>query len=92
MKIDSRVTLQDVQGLKDVSGTFEGFFNDAETKVFAAADSADGAKLYLYISTDAPSIYFYGPAWLDASITTGVAEAVAISGNFAANGAWGRKP
>ena len=81
-----------VQGLKDVSGTFEGFFNDAETKVFAAADSADGAKLYLYISTDAPSIYFYGPAWLDASISTGVAEAVAISGNFAANGAWGRKP
>ena len=81
-----------VQGLKDVSGTFAGFFNDAETKVFAAADSADGCKMYLYISTDAPTIYFYGPAWLDASISEGVSEAVAISGNFAANGAWGRRP
>ena len=81
-----------VQGLKDVQGTLAGFFDDAETKPFALADSSDGGKLYLYPSSDAPTIYFYGPAWLDASINTDVGGAIGISANFSANGAWGRKP
>ena len=79
-----------VQGLKDVQGTFSGFFNDTEAKPFQAADSTDGIKLYLYPTADATTKYWYGPAWLDVSIDTGVAAAVSISGNFAANGAWGR--
>jgi len=81
-----------VQGLKDVQGTFAGFFDDAETKPFTAADSVDGCKLYLYPSTDAPTIYWYGPAWLDVSVDTSVSAAISLSGNFAANGAWGKKP
>jgi hypothetical protein len=80
-----------VQGLKDVKGSFAGFFDDTETKPFSAADSTDGVKLYLYPSADVPTKYFYGPAWLDVSIDTSVAAAVSISGNFAANGAWGRQ-
>lgn len=80
-----------VQGLKDVKGTLTGFWDDTETKPFTAADSADGCKLYLYPSADASGKYWYGPAWLDVSIDTGVADAVAISGSFAANGAWGRQ-
>lgn len=80
-----------VQGLKDVKGTIKGFFDDTETKPFTAADSTDGCKLYLYPSADVPSKYWYGPAWLDTSVDTGVADAVAISGSFAANGAWGRQ-
>lgn len=79
-----------VQGFKDVSGEIAGFWNDGEDKLFAGADSADGVKLYLYPSKNAPSKYFYGPAWLDASIEVGVDAAVSISGSFAANGAWGR--
>src|SRR5262245_23645155 len=79
-----------VQGLKDIKGTIAGFFDDTETKPFVGADSADGVKLYLYPSADAPTKYWYGPAWLDTSINTGVAGAVQISGNYAANGAWGR--
>lgn len=81
-----------VQGLKDVKGTFAGFFDDTETKPFTAADSTDGCKLYLYPSSDVATVYWYGPAWLDVSVDTGVADAVAISGNFAANGAWAKKP
>ena len=79
-----------VQGLKDVKGSFSGFWDDTETKPFTAADSTDGCKMYLYPSSDAPTKYWYGPAWLDVSIDTGVADAVSISGNFAANGSWGR--
>jgi hypothetical protein len=81
-----------VQGFKDVQGSFAGFFNDAETKPFTAADSVDGVKMYLYPSSDAPTIYWYGPAWMDVSIDTSVSAAVAISGNFSANGSWGKKP
>ena len=81
-----------VQGLKNVQGTLAGFFDDTETKPFVGADSSDGIKMYLYPSADAPGVYWYGPAWLDVSINTGVSDAVAISGNFAANGSWSRKP
>lgn len=78
-----------VQGLKDLQGSFEGFWDDTESKPFTGADSASGVKLYLYPSSDAPTKYWYGPAWLDVSLDTGVTDAVGISGSFVANGAWG---
>lgn len=78
-----------VAGLKDITGDFDGFWNDQETKLFSGADSADGVFIYLYPSSNAPSKYAYGPAWLDMSIDTGVGDAVAISGSFSAKGAWG---
>ncbi len=78
-----------VQGLPDVQGSIGGFWDDAETKVFTGAASSDGVKLYLYPSADAPTKYAYGPAWLSASIETGVGDAVTISMDFVANGAWG---
>lgn len=81
-----------VQGLKDIKGTLTGFLDDAGLSIFTAADSTDGVKLYLYPSSAAPTVYWYGPAWLDASIGVPVAGANTLSGNFVANGSWGRKP
>lgn len=81
-----------VQGLKDLQGTLSGFFDDTETKPMTAADSVDGCKVYLYPSSDSPTVYWYGPAWLDYSLDTSVGGAVTLSANFAANGSWGRKP
>lgn len=81
-----------VQGLKDITGSLSGFWDSADDSLFDAADADDGVKLYLYPSSDAPTVYWYGPAWVDASIEVGVGDAVTISGEFAANGAWGRKP
>jgi hypothetical protein len=79
-----------VQGLKDVSGDFQGFFDDVTTAaLFTAADSADGIKAYLYVSSDAVTRYFYGPAWIDMSIAVPVGGAVTVSGSIAANGSWG---
>lgn len=81
-----------VQGLKDVQGTFTGFFDDtASADLFTSADSSDGVKLYLYPSSDATTRYFYGPAWVDCSISTPISGAVTVNGSFAANGSWGRK-
>lgn len=79
-----------VQGLKDVQGAFQGFYDDsASANLFTAADSADGVKLYLYPSSDAITKYAYGPAWVDASITSEVGGVVRVSASFAANGSWG---
>lgn len=81
-----------VQGLPALKGTFSGWFDDTDTSMFDGAISSDGVKIYLYPSSLAPTIYHYGPAWLDASITCGVSAAVAIKGSFEAKGSWGRKP
>lgn len=81
-----------VQGLKDVQGTISGFWEDSQDALFDAADSTDGVKVYLYPSRDAATIYFYGPAWVDASISVGVSGAIGLSANFSANGSWGRRP
>lgn len=78
-----------VLGLPDVSGSFEGFWDDTQTQIFAGASSGDGVNMYLYPSSLAPTKYAYGPAWLDASIETGVNDAVTISGSFSARGSWG---
>lgn len=81
-----------VQGLRDIKGTISGFWEDSQDVLFDGSESADGVKLYLYPSSDAASVYFYGPAWIDASINVGVSGAVTLSANFVANGSWGRKP
>ena len=80
---------QYVVGLRDVTGTFEGHWDDTETKLFTGAQSADGVKLYLYPSSDILAKYAYGPAWVDVSIAVDVNDRVTITANFAANGAWG---
>jgi hypothetical protein len=80
-----------VQGLKDVAGTLTGFWDDTVDTLFTAGDSADGCKIYLYPASTAITKYWYGPAWLDASIASGVSAAVTVAANFSANGAWGRK-
>lgn len=78
-----------VQGLKDVKGTFTGFFNSADDSLFDAADSTDGIQMLIYPVAGIPD-YWQGPAWLDASIKGSVTTAVSVSGSFSANGAWSR--
>ena len=77
-----------VQGLADLKGTFEGLWDETETKPFAGSESASGCNLFLYPSLDAPTEYWKGPAWLDMSMDVDVNGAVKISGNFAAAGSW----
>ncbi len=77
-----------VLGLPDLSGSFDGFWDDSQTQIFAAAQSADGCHVYLYPSSSAPTKYAGGPAWLDVSIKSGVNDAVTISGTISARGSW----
>ncbi len=77
-----------VQGLPDIKGSFAGFWDDTETKPGTGASSSDGVKLYIYPSSDAPTKYKCGPAWVDLSFADSVSGAVTTSCNFVANGSW----
>jgi hypothetical protein len=50
---------QYVMGLPDVKGSFSGTWDDTETKLYDAAASNDGCKLYLYPSSDKATAYWY---------------------------------
>ena len=81
-----------VQGLAEVSGDFSIRFDNTDDSYFDASESVGAVNMYIYPSRDAPTIYHYGTAWVDASIEVGVDAAVSISGSFAAASAWGRMP
>jgi hypothetical protein len=81
-----------VQGLRDIKGTLSGFWDSVDDTLFDGSESTDGVKLYLYPSSTYATAYFYGPAWLSASIAVPATGAVTITGSFSANGAWGRRP
>lgn len=81
-----------VQGLPNCQGTFSGFFDSAQDNLFDAAESSTPVKMYIYPSSDAPTIYHYGTAWVSASMASGISAAVTVTGSFIAAGAWGRMP
>jgi hypothetical protein len=74
-----------VAGLPDASGDFGGYWDSATAQLYTAATDGLARKFYLYVSTDlAASDYFYGTAFFDFSVTTGVAASVEISGSWQA--------
>lgn len=79
-----------VQGLPDATGDISGWWDDTSDAMYDASRSSDGVKMYLYPSSDAPTKYWYGPAWVDFSITVDVTGAVELSASFSANGSWGQ--
>lgn len=79
-----------VQGLPDATGDISGWWDDTSDALYDASRSTDGVKLYLYPSSDAATKYWYGPAWVDFSITVDVTGAIETTAAFVANGSWGQ--
>jgi hypothetical protein len=79
-----------VQGLPDISGSLSAIWDDEDDNLYDGSQSDDGVKIYLYPSSLNLTKYWYGPAWVDFSITVGVGDAVKLSGSFGANGDWGQ--
>jgi hypothetical protein len=75
-------------GFPAFRGTLEGFWVSDDTTLRQAAASADGTNLYIYPSSDAPSKYAGGPAWVDMSLRGAIDQAVGITANWRANGNW----
>ena len=80
-------------GLKDIQGTYAGLL-DLSGDYLVNTTNSDTVQLYLYgddttvNSTGAPILIAYGPALMDASITSSVSDAIKMTGNFRASGAW----
>ena len=76
-------------GLKDASGTFDGFFDTAYIReLLDVANAEDGGFFKVTMSTDHPDFYVQGPCWLDVNLSGAVNDAVKVTGTFVANGAW----
>jgi len=76
-------------GLRDISGTFDGLL-DVSGDLLLTASSEDEKGVYLYADdTTSPVLVGSGMAFIDAVINASNADAVKISGNFFAQGAWG---
>ena len=76
-------------GLKDIQGSFNGLLDLSGDLLVNATDS-DSQLLYLY-GDDRSSFekcVAFGPGLLDASITASNTDAIRVSGNFRAAGAW----
>jgi len=74
---------QKVAGLPDVTGTYEGFFDDASAQLYTAASDGAARRFYLYPSTPSTAgPYWFGTAVFDFDAEGAVDDAVKISGDF----------
>jgi hypothetical protein len=80
---------QYVLGLKDIKGTYGGFWNsDSSPLLFQVAGGTTPVTLNLVPARDEPTFFFEGKGYLDASINVSSGGAVTLSGNFVAAGDW----
>lgn len=79
-----------VQGLPDVDGQLSGWFDDTDDTLYDASRSTTPVKMYLYPSSDVPTKYWYGTAWIDFQIQVDVKGAPQVSGSFKAGSTWGQ--
>lgn len=75
-------------GLRDIQGTYAGLL-DVSGDLLVNQTSSDSVDLYLYADDGgSPLLVASGPALIDASITASNTDAVKVTGNFRASGAW----
>ena len=76
-------------GLKDISGTYAGILDVSGDYLLNATDS-DTVAIYLYGDDRGgyEKLIAWGPGLLDAAITASITDAIRMTGNFRASGAW----
>jgi hypothetical protein len=80
-----------VQGKRDMTGDISGFWDSASDDLFEAAESSTPVPMVIYPDfTTTPTKYWYGLAWVDASLDMDSNGAVAVSGSWAAAATWTR--
>lgn len=73
-----------VAGLPDAQGSFAGFFDDATPQLYTAASDGLPRKFYLYPSTATTTVYFWGTALFDFTVSGDVGSSVKVSGSWSA--------
>ena len=72
-------------GLPDGSADFEGFYDFAADAIFTAAADGLARNFYLYPDvSNHPTLYFFGTAFVDASMDVSVTDAVKVKGSLKA--------
>ena len=75
-------------GLRDISGSFEGLL-DTSGDLLLTATTEEEKDMYLYADDGTtPVLVGSGKAFIDAVVNASNADAVKISGDFFAQGAW----
>jgi hypothetical protein len=75
-------------GLRDLQGTYAGIL-DTSGDLLVTATTSDTISVYLYADdTASPVLVGSGPALFDAAVTASISDAVKVTGNFRAAGAW----
>lgn len=75
-----------VAGFPANKGTLTGFWSSDDTTLRQASQSVDGTNIYIYPSSNAPSRYFGGPAWIDMSLNGTTSSAVGTTAAWEARG------
>jgi hypothetical protein len=81
-----------VPGMRDVSGSVDGFWNSTNVILFDATEAATPGKLELAPNSTEATFIFSGLAYLDADIDCTVSGAPKVSGSFKAAGPWVMAP
>lgn len=76
-----------VPGLRDISGTIGGFWNNAGTALIDATGATTPGYLELAPDSTAPTFIFGGLAYLDADIDCSL-DVDKLTGSFKAAGPW----
>jgi hypothetical protein len=80
-----------VPGMKDVSGSFEGFWDSTNVVIFDAVDAATPGKLELAPNSTEPTFKWSGLAYIDADIDCDT-KVPKVSGSFMGAGPWVMAP
>lgn len=80
-----------VPGLKDISGSFGGFWNKDDRTLFTAVNATTPGLLKLVPNYNDPTYYWSGLAYMDADIDVGL-DVGKVSGSFMAAAAWAMYP
>lgn len=73
-----------VGGIKDASGSWSGWYDDATAQSYTAATDGQPRKFYLYPSTTNTAQYFFGQVLADMSIDASHDGGIAMSADWAA--------
>lgn len=80
-----------VPGLKDLNGSFSGFWDSTNVVMFDAADATTPGLLKLMPNTSESTVFWSGTAYIDASIDCSLSSPK-VSGSFMAAGPWNLAP
>ena len=83
---------QFVQGLPSIEGQLGGWYEKEELAIFDVAEGSAPAFLELIPDGLAPTYFWSGLAYLDASINVSATGAVSISSSYSGAGPWTRAP